>query len=71
MPGKDQEYSYQPSKPEANKASMQNSMNNRAGGIKDDTQMHGNIMQKENNKNKGSNKDGRDAKIGTEPGPKK
>jgi hypothetical protein len=71
MPGKDQEYSYQQSNPEANKASNQSSANNRADGLRDDTETHGEIMQKENMKDKGSNKEHRDDKIGKEPGPKK
>jgi hypothetical protein len=70
MPGRDSEYQYNNESPEANKASNQSSANNRTDGLKDDT-THGEIMQKENMKNKGTNKDGRDDKVGTEPGPKK
>lgn len=71
MPGRDREYQYNDERPEANKASNQSSINNRVDGLKDNTQTHGEIMQKENMKNKGTNKDGRDGKVGTEPGPKK
>ena len=71
MPGKDREYSYPESRPEANKASNQTSGTQRGDGTKDDTIPHGEIMQKENMKNKGSNKEQKDLKIGTENGPKK
>jgi hypothetical protein len=56
MPGKDQEYQYTNEKPEANKASDQTSANQRGDGAKDDTVPHNEILQKENMKNKGSNK---------------
>lgn len=71
MPGRDQEYQYQQQNPGSNEASKQSSVNNRADGLKDVDQPHGEILQKENMKNKGSNKDQRDDKVGTEPGPKK
>jgi len=71
MPGKDQEYLYQHENPEANKASKQSSANSRADGLNDDTETHGEIMHKENMKNKGTNQDKRDGKVGTEPAPKK
>ena len=71
MPGRDQEYQYQQGRTEANKASRQSSENNRTNGLKDVSQTHGEIMQKENMKNKGSNKNHRDRKVGTDPGPKK
>lgn len=62
MPGRDREYQYNDERPEANKAFNQSSINNRADGLKDNTQTHGEIMQKENMKNKGTNKDGRDGR---------
>jgi hypothetical protein len=71
MPGKDREYLYNMNDPEANKASRQTSANNRADGLQDDTETHDEIMQKENMKNKGTNQDKRDGKVGTEHGPKK
>jgi hypothetical protein len=72
MPGKDREYNYSTGSPEANKASKQSSANNRADGLKDVTETHGEIMQKENMKNKGTNQQNkRDGKVGTEHGPKK
>jgi len=72
MPGNDREYIYSKGgKPDANKASEQSSVNNRAAGLNDDTETHGEIMQKENMKNKGTNQDKRDGKVGTEHGPKK
>jgi len=72
MPGKDREYNYESGRPEANKASNQTSANQRGDGLKDVTETHGEIMQKENSKNKGSNQlNKRDDKIGTEPAPKK
>lgn len=71
MPGKDREYLYNTGSPEANKANRQTSGNDRRQGTADVTQTHGEIMQKENMRNKGSNQEKRDGKIGTEPGPKK
>jgi hypothetical protein len=71
MPGKDREYIYPTGGPDANKASRQSSANNRTDGLKDITETHGEIMQKENMKNKGTNQRKRDSKVGTEHGPKK
>lgn len=71
MPGRDRAYQYQRENPEANKASNQSSGNTRADGVKDERQPGEDIMQRENMKHKGSNKEQRDDKIGTEPGPKK
>lgn len=71
MPGKDREYNYQTGSPDANKASGQTSGFDRGKGAEDSDVSHGEIMQKENAKHKGSNKQGRDGKIGTEPGTKK
>lgn len=71
MPGKDREHIYPAGSPEANKASRQSSANNRADGLRDVTETHGEIMQKENMKNKGTNQRKRDGKVGTEHGPKK
>jgi len=72
MPGNDREYIYSiGGEPEASKASNQSSGNDRAGGLKDDTVPHDEIMQKEDMKNKGTNQDMRDGKVGTEPGTKK
>lgn len=71
MPGKDREYINPTGSPEANKASQQTSGFDRGKGAHDNDVPHGEIMQKEDAKNKGSNKQGRDGKIGTEPGSKK
>jgi hypothetical protein len=71
MPGKDNEHQYNQERPDANKASRQSSANERGAGTRDDSTGPDHIMQRENVKNKGSNKRMRDDKIGTENGPKK
>ncbi|HEX6915799.1 MAG TPA: hypothetical protein VF145_11190 [Chitinophagaceae bacterium] len=70
MPGKDQEYQYQRHQPDSNIASKQQSGNVSGDGAKESLPQQ-QIMQKENMKNKGSNKFRRDGKTGTEQGAKK